>query len=80
MASKILRYRGPGGPIALRRYAPMQPLIEPPPARVYFHGGGLVVGTCHAGMIHLFYALSGLIPYASTAMRLIGAQIAGALC
>ena len=36
--------------------------------------------TCHAGMIHLFYALTGVIPYASTAMRLIGAQIARALC
>jgi acetyl esterase/lipase len=36
--------------------------------------------TCHAGMIHLFYALTGVIPYASTAMRLIGAQTARALC
>jgi acetyl esterase len=36
--------------------------------------------TCHAGMIHLFYALAGVIPYANTAMRLIGAEIARALC
>jgi acetyl esterase len=36
--------------------------------------------TCHAGMIHLFYALTGVIPYASAAMRTIGAQIARALC
>jgi acetyl esterase/lipase len=36
--------------------------------------------TCHAGMIHLFYALNGVIPYASTAMRQIGAQTARALC
>jgi acetyl esterase/lipase len=36
--------------------------------------------TCHAGMIHLFYALTGVIPYSSTAMRPIGAQTARALC
>ena len=28
--------------------------------------------TCHSGMIHLFYGLGQLIPYASTAWRLIG--------
>lgn len=31
--------------------------------------------TCHAGMIHLFYGLGAVIPYAHVAYRLIGAQI-----
>jgi acetyl esterase/lipase len=35
--------------------------------------------TCHAGMIHLFYALTGLIPAAGTALRGIAAQMAPAL-
>jgi acetyl esterase len=30
---------------------------------------------CHPGMIHLFYALGGLIPYAGTAFREMGADI-----
>lgn len=30
---------------------------------------------CHPGMIHLFYGLRGLIPYAATAYRLMGADI-----
>jgi len=34
--------------------------------------------TCHAGMIHLFYALPRVIPYARSALQLIGAQIASA--
>jgi len=34
---------------------------------------------CHAGMIHLFYALSGVIPSAGTALRQIAAQIVPAL-
>jgi acetyl esterase/lipase len=36
--------------------------------------------TCHAGMIHLFYALPGLIPYARAAWTQIAAQITPALC
>jgi acetyl esterase/lipase len=35
--------------------------------------------TCHPGMIHLFYAMPGVIPYARSAMKLIGAQIRAAL-
>jgi acetyl esterase/lipase len=31
--------------------------------------------TCHPGMIHLFYALGGVIPYARTAFELIGRDI-----
>lgn len=30
---------------------------------------------CHSGMIHLFYGLQAVIPYAATAYRLIGADI-----
>jgi acetyl esterase len=34
---------------------------------------------CHAGMIHLFYAMGGLVPYAAVALREIGAQMRAAL-
>ena len=34
---------------------------------------------CHPGMIHLFYGLGGVIPYARTAIRRIGADIRAAL-
>ena len=33
---------------------------------------------CHAGMIHLFYAMAAVIPYARTALLIIGAQIKAA--
>jgi acetyl esterase len=35
--------------------------------------------TCHPGMIHLFYAMPGVIPYGRNAMQLIGAEIKAAL-
>lgn len=35
--------------------------------------------TCHPGMIHLFYAMGSIIPYARTAMMHIGAEIRAAL-
>jgi acetyl esterase/lipase len=35
--------------------------------------------TCHAGMIHLFYALGGIIPYARRAYEIIGAEVRGVL-
>jgi acetyl esterase len=35
--------------------------------------------TCHPGMIHLFYGLGAVIPYARTALELIGSQIRAAL-
>jgi len=35
--------------------------------------------TCHAGMIHLFYALGGVIPYARAAFEQIGAEIRAAM-
>ena len=34
---------------------------------------------CHPGMIHLFYALGRLIPYAQVALARIGADIRTAL-
>ncbi len=35
--------------------------------------------TCHPGMIHLFYALGAVIPYARTAYDMIGADVRAAL-
>ena len=35
--------------------------------------------TCHSGMIHLFYGLGQLIPYAATAWQLIGTDIRNVL-
>jgi acetyl esterase/lipase len=34
-----------------------------------------VHGVCHPGMIHFFYAMPRMIPYALTAARIIGAEI-----
>jgi acetyl esterase len=41
--------------------------------------GVAVSYTCHAGMIHLFYGLSCVIPYARIALKAIGAELAAAL-
>ncbi len=41
--------------------------------------GTSVAYTCHAGMIHLFYGLGAVIPYARTAFDLLGAQVRAAL-
>ncbi len=38
-----------------------------------------VAYTCHPGMIHLFYGLGGVIPYARTAYQQIGDEIRAAL-
>jgi acetyl esterase/lipase len=35
--------------------------------------------TCHPGMIHLFYGLGAVIPYARTALELIGGEIRAVL-
>ena len=44
------------------------------------HASGVEVRhTCHAGMVHLFYALGGIVPYAPVALREIGAQIRSAM-
>ena len=41
--------------------------------------GNEVSYTCHPGMIHLFYGLGGVIPYARTAFEQIGGEIRAAL-
>jgi len=41
--------------------------------------GAPVSCTCHAGMIHLFYALGGVIPHAGAAVAALGAEIRAAL-
>ena len=41
-------------------------------------GSGLSY-TCHPGMIHLFYGLGAVIPYARTAFEIIGGEIRAAL-
>jgi acetyl esterase len=41
--------------------------------------GVAVRNTCHAGMIHHFYAMGGVIPYARTAIADIGAAVRSAL-
>ena len=51
--------------------------------REYFerlaHTGTGLSYTCHAGMIHLFYGLGAVIPYARTALECIGREIGAAL-
>ena len=41
--------------------------------------GVAVQHTCHAGMVHLFYALGAIVPYAPAALRQIGAEIRTAM-
>ena len=52
-------------------------------ARNYFErlaqAGNEVSYTCHPGMIHLFYGLGAVIPYARTAFEQIGGEIRAAL-
>jgi acetyl esterase len=43
------------------------------------HTGAAVSYTCHPGMIHLFYGLGGVIPYARAAFEQIGGEIREAL-
>jgi acetyl esterase len=43
------------------------------------HTGSALAYTCHPGMIHLFYGLGAVIPYARTAFEMIGAEIRAAL-
>ncbi len=41
--------------------------------------GTPVTYTCHPGMIHLFYGMAAVIPYARTALQQMGAEIRAAL-
>jgi acetyl esterase len=43
------------------------------------HTGCALSYTCHPGMIHLFYGLGGVIPYAQIAMEKFGSEIRAAL-
>jgi acetyl esterase/lipase len=43
------------------------------------HSGAALAYTCHPGMIHLFYGLGGVIPYAHTALEQIGNEVRSAL-
>ena len=43
------------------------------------HSGSALAYTCHPGMIHLFYGLGGVIPYARTALEQIGNEVRAAL-
>ena len=43
------------------------------------HAGSEVRYTCHPGMIHLFYGMAGVIPYARIGMKKIGAEFRAAL-
>src|SRR3989475_4239503 len=52
---------GPAGALAYRSYTPIDPVGEPLPALLYFHGGGFVIGDLdtHDGLCRLFANASG---------------------
>jgi acetyl esterase len=68
-------------PRAIIHTAAFDPLRDE--GRLYaerLHAAGVEVGyTCHPGMIHLFYALGQVVPYAHAALRQIGADVRAAL-
>jgi acetyl esterase len=70
-----------GMPRTLIHTAEFDPLRDD--GRDYFerltNAGTAVSYTCHPGMIHLFYGLSSVIPYASIAYEQIGSEIRAAL-
>jgi acetyl esterase len=70
-----------GLPPALIHTAEFDPLRDE--GRDYFErlarAHGEVSYTCHPGMIHLFYGLAAVIPYARTAFEQIGGEIRAAL-
>ncbi len=70
-----------GMPRTLIHTAEFDPLRDE--GRNYFErltqAGNEVSYTCHPGMIHLFYGLGAVIPYARTAFEQIGAEIRAAL-
>ena len=70
-----------GMPRTLIHTAEFDPLRDE--GRNYFErltqAGNEVSYTCHPGMIHLFYALGAVIPYARTAFEQIGTEIRAAL-
>ena len=70
-----------GLPRTLIHTAEFDPLRDE--GRIYFErlaqARNEVSYTCHPGMIHLFYGLGGVIPYARTAYAQIGGEIRAAL-
>jgi acetyl esterase/lipase len=70
-----------GMPRTLIHTAEFDPLRDE--GRNYFErlsqAGNEVSYTCHPGMIHLFYGLGAVIPYARTAYEQIGGEIRAAL-
>jgi acetyl esterase len=70
-----------GMPPTLIHTAEFDPLRDE--GRNYFErltqAGNEVSYTCHPGMIHLFYGLGAVIPYARTAFEQIGGEIRAAL-
>jgi acetyl esterase len=68
-------------PATLVHTAEFDPLRDD--GRDYFerltHTGAALSYTCHAGMIHLFYGLGGVIPYARTAFERLGEEVQAAL-
>jgi acetyl esterase/lipase len=70
-----------GNPPTIIHTAEFDPLRDE--GREYFerlaHSGRGLSYTCHAGMIHLFYGLGAVIPYARSALERIGREIEAAL-
>jgi acetyl esterase/lipase len=79
--SPLLAESVAGLPKTLIHTAEFDPLRDE--GRNYFErltqAGNEVSYTCHPGMIHLFYGLGAVIPYARTAFEQIGGEIRAAL-
>jgi acetyl esterase/lipase len=79
--SPLLAETVTGLPKTLIHTAEFDPLRDE--GRNYFErltqAGNEVSYTCHPGMIHLFYGLGAVIPYARTAFEQIGGEIRAAL-
>jgi len=81
LVSPLLAADLSGMPPTLIHTAEFDPLRDE--GRNYFErltqAGNEVSYTCHPGMIHLFYGLGAVIPYARTAFEQIGGEIRAAL-
>ncbi len=81
LVSPLLATDLAGMPPTLIHTAEFDPLRDE--GRNYFErlaqAGNEVSYTCHPGMIHLFYALGAVIPYAHSALDQIGGEIRAAL-
>ena len=81
LVSPLLAESVAGLPKTVIHTAEFDPLRDE--GRNYFErlaqAGNEVSYTCHPGMIHLFYGLGAVIPYARTAFEQIGGEIQAAL-